>query len=155
TDKKKICLTATISLEGGDFNSDKELEAFTAGITRRLKECGLTSEDARYLVFNYGKQSNIIIDSMRTFVAEVKDAELRMLKAEALFTIEHELVHCLTDFFVRRTGRMFFMIESVEKYYLDVADYFATLFGWDRQRLLEEVKSIEAFIFDSRNFPPS
>ena len=155
TDKKKHCLTATISLEGGDFGSEKELEAFTAGITRRLKECGLSSEDARYLVFNYGKQSNTIIDSMRSFVEEVKDPELRMVKAEVLFTIEHELVHCLTDFFVRRTGRMFFMIESVEKYYLDIADYFATLFQWDRQRLLEEVKIIEAFIFDSRNFPSS
>ena len=147
---KDECFTDAIPLVGGDFAGDKELEVYTVGIARRMNGYRLTREDAQYLVSNYGRQCDEIIDSMRDI--EEQDPALRLLKAEALFSIGHELVHTLLDFFVRRTGRMYFWIESVEQYYLKIAEYFHEILGWNEKRLVNEKKDVEGLLFESRNF---
>ena len=53
-----------------------------------------------------------------------------MLEAELWFTMHHEMTCTPTDFFMRRTGRLFFDINSVHNYKDFILSKFATHYNW-------------------------
>ena len=64
--------------------------------------------------------------------------EVRMTLAEARFCIEQESSCRLTDFFNRRTGRLYFDLPSIDRVKNEVSTLFQEALGWDAQRMKEE-----------------
>ena len=120
--KVKECSTDKIPLCGNDFKKFKQVKKYIEEVFAVIKGDGFTEYDAWYLVTTYGKQTEDVLASIRTF--KNKDAHLRMIRAELNFAINHEMVSNPMDFFIRRTGRLYFDIESVREF-LD--PYFTTL----------------------------
>ena len=85
-----------------------------------LEEEGFQHYDAWYLVTNYGRQTDEILRNFR----KLKDADphWRLMKAELHFGLAYEMVQNPMDFLIRRTGRLYFDIHSVRKYYGRVID---------------------------------
>lgn len=106
--------TEKIVLSGGTFKNSKEVKSYTDAIYNRINEVDLTQKDAEYLVHNYGKQTDIILKKFDEFMED--NQEEKLIKAEVWFAINYEMACNPTDFFMRRTGRLFFDKQSVEKY---------------------------------------
>ena len=106
--------TEQIVLSGGTFKNSKEVKSYTDAIYNRTNEVDITQKDAEYLVHNYGKQTDIILKKFDEFMDE--NQEEKLIKAEVWFAIQFEMACNPTDFFMRRTGRLFFDKLSVEKY---------------------------------------
>ena len=106
--------TEQIVLSGGTFKNSKEVKSYTDAIYNRINEVDFTQKDAEYLVHNYGKQTDIILKKFDEFLDE--NQEEKLIKAEVWFAIQFEMACNPTDFFMRRTGRLFFDKLSVEKY---------------------------------------
>ena len=148
--KFKDVQTEEIVLSGGTFSNFSEVKSYTDAIYNRIAEVDFDEKDAQYLVYNYGKQTDIILKKFDEFVDE--NQQEKMIKAEVWFTIKYEMTCTPTDFFMRRTGRLFFNSQSVILYKTFVVSLFKEHFSWDEKtterhqlELEEKLKSIITF----------
>ncbi|MDO6743280.1 glycerol-3-phosphate dehydrogenase/oxidase [Tenacibaculum soleae] len=134
--------TEEIVLAGGPFQNYKSVNIYINQVLKNLKNYGFTKTDAAYLVHNYGKQTDIIIDKFD----ELKETnlELRLLKAEVWFTINHEMTCTPTDFFMRRTGRLFFDKPSVDTYKTAILNEFVKYFNWSEAATEIKLQELES-----------
>ncbi|MGB5189794.1 FAD-dependent oxidoreductase, partial [Robiginitalea sp.] len=81
------CQTEEIPLCGSDFKKFKEVQKYITRVLSKLEREGFEAYDAWYLVTNYGKQTEFILETFR----KLPDADpfWRMIKAELQFALEH------------------------------------------------------------------
>jgi glycerol kinase len=80
----------------------------------------------------------------------VQDKDLALLLAELWFCFHHEMIVTLSDFFLRRTGRLNFDIHSVLKWKEQVADEFGHYAGWPATRRTAELQQLDILVSDAR-----
>lgn len=127
------CSTDKIPLCGSEFKKYKHVKKYIDEVFDRIKEDGFSEYDAWYLVTNYGKQTDIILETYATL--RNKDSHLKMIRAEVQFAIAHEMVLNPLDFFIRRTGRLYFDIDSIRKYMDPIQEEFKKAFGYSKTEL--------------------
>lgn len=145
----KECQTDKLPLSGGVFKGSKDVDQYTSSIEKLLDEHRIAPW-TNYLVSNYGKQTNDILEIFESRTEE--DSEVRLGLSELLFTIEYESVTSLLDFFERRTGRLYFYIESIEKLTHPVLEEMASIFNWDESRKAKELDDLAAAIHRATHF---
>lgn len=140
----KDCTTDQIPLCGSAFKNYKQVKKYIAEIHRQIKPDGFSAYDAWYLVTTYGNQTEHILKRY----AELKDGDkaLRMIKAELHFGIRYEMVQSPMDFFIRRTGRLYFDIESVRTFMGPILEEFRKVLGADSARIASWKAELEAEI---------
>lgn len=148
--KLKPCTTDKIPLCGNDFKKFKHVKKYIQEIFERIKADGLTEHDAWFLVTNYGKQTEIILDNYKGF--RNNDNQLRLLRAELKFGIEYEMISNPIDFFIRRTGRLYFDIESIRTYMNPVFDDIKKVFEYSDEKMLNFKVQLENELDRHSNF---
>jgi glycerol-3-phosphate dehydrogenase len=123
--------TEEIVLSGGTFKDSSEVKSYTDAIYNRIAEVDFSEKDAEYLVYNYGKQTDLILKKFDELTDE--NQQEKMIKAEVWFTVNYEMACTPTDFFMRRTGRLFFDTHSVNMYKDFVFTEFEDYFSWDKK----------------------
>ena len=136
--------TKEIALSGGTFQNYQEVQSYTDAIYNRIAEVDFNQKDAEYLVHNYGKQTDIILQKFDDLMHD--NMQEKMIKAEVWFTINYEMTCSPTDFFMRRTGRLFFDTHSVFLFKELVLDLFKTHFSWDEKTTEEHLKELEKHV---------
>ena len=136
--------TENLILTGGPFLNYKAVKLYIKQIHNQIKSEGLSKKDAQYLVHNYGKQTDIVLDKFDEISDET--AEKRLLKAEIWFTIQHEMTCTPTDFFMRRTGRLFFDKPSVDAYKELVLNEFSVYFKLDATTITQQRNELDSKI---------
>ncbi len=131
----EACKTDTIPLCGSDFKKFKHVKKYMEEVLQKIEADGFTYHDAWFLVTNYGKQTEKVLELYRSF--KNKDAHLRMIRAELQFGIAHEMVMNPMDFFIRRTGRLYFDIDSIRTYQKAIMEDLKNAFGYDSAQVLE------------------
>ena len=102
------------------------------------------------MVTNYGKQTEIILDYYAKIVD--KDKQVRLAKAELAFGIEFEMVQNPMDFFIRRTGRLYFDIDSVRVLTEPILAEFQNRFGVPDTKVEEWRKTLESELKEHSDF---
>ncbi len=147
----KECYTEEIPLAGNvDFKKFKHVTKYIAEIYNRIKEDGFTKHDAWFLVTNYGKQTELILNTYASL--KDKDKYVRMAKAELHFGIDYEMVQNPMDFFIRRTGRLYFDIDSVRDLMEPVLEEFKTIYGVDDAQILAWKEELNRELEEHSNF---
>ena len=136
--------TDEIVLSGGAFKNSSEVKSYTDAIQNRIAEVDFTRIDAEYLVHNYGKQTDIILQKFDDIMHD--NMQEKMIKAEVWFAINYEMATNPTDFFMRRTGRLFFNSESVHQFKNFVLSEFKTAFSWDIKTTENHQKELKHYI---------
>jgi glycerol-3-phosphate dehydrogenase len=136
----KPCATHRTTICGGPFSSAIEVDAYIYEIAQSLEKYNLQNM-ANYLVSNYGKQTEEILKIMEK--REEKDYSTRLGMAELIFSINQESTHTLLDYFERRTGRLYFDIQSINQLKDPVVRHMAQVFHWDKERLKSEIERLE------------
>ncbi len=131
----EACKTDTIPLCGSDFKKFKHVKRYMDEVHQKIEADGFTYHDAWFLVTNYGKQTEKVLELYRSF--KNKDAHLRMIRAELQYGIAHEMVMNPMDFFIRRTGRLYFDIESIHTYQKAIMEDLQKAFGYDSTQVLD------------------
>jgi glycerol-3-phosphate dehydrogenase len=132
----KDCHTDQIHFKGGPFRNEHEVDVFRLKIEERISQIGLDKYYASYLVSNYGKQAEIILDRLEELKGD--DSEIKLGLAELWFGIHNELVFSSLDFFMRRTGRLYFDIMSINKLIHPVLNFLKASFNWTDQKVASE-----------------
>ncbi len=147
--KFEDCNTDSIILTGGPFRNSKAVNDYTMEVQKRLFDENL-GEYAGYMVSNYGKQT----DEILAYYEEIEDPdnETRLGLAELKFTLKHEAVFSMLDFFERRTGRLYFNINSIEKLIGPTLDHFTAFFEWSQDRRTKELNDLKNAIYKASHF---
>lgn len=130
----KPCTTESIPLCGNEFKKFKHVKRYISEVYDRIKSDGFTEHDAWFLVTNYGKQTETILELYQN--RKESDIATKLILAELEFGIAHEMVQDPMDFFIRRTGRLYFDIDSVRTYMNPVLKEFKTIFKTDDAKIL-------------------
>ena len=133
--------TKEIVLSGGTFKNSSEVRSYIDAIHNRIAEVDFDEKDAEYLVHNYGKQTDIILQKFDDLMHD--NMQEKMIIAEVWFTIHHEMACTPTDFFMRRTGRLFFDANSIKVYKKLVFSEFQKYFSWDDKTVEKHQKELE------------
>jgi glycerol-3-phosphate dehydrogenase len=123
----KRCFTASIPLTEPGFKSYAEVEKFRLKFPARL-------------VYTFGRATENII-------ASPKDPIL----AELDYCLENEMVLSAADFFIRRTGTLYFNIQRMENFE-PVLTAMRDYLKWDQTKMEEERKRLTDSIKLSRQF---
>lgn len=147
-DLLKNCYTDTITISGGPWENYNEVLQYIQKVFKNIEPLGFTQHDAWFLVTTYGKQVEKILkiyDSINE-----KDIYKRLIQAEFQFCTEYEMIATPSDFFIRRTGRLFFDIQSLKdhldtilqayKYHFKVSD---SQVEKEKSKLLNAIKNSE------------
>jgi glycerol-3-phosphate dehydrogenase len=139
------CSTERIPIFGGPFEDDQAVARYRADLRNKLTTMyNLPSAYwADYLVANYGRQTETILDRMAAFDDEPAVA---LTRAEAWFAVHHEMAATLLDFFDRRTGRLFFNLPSIAPVLPLLRRDFQTYLGWSDQRTEQEERETMALL---------
>ena len=136
----KECYTEKIFLCGNvDFKKFKHVTKYIDEVFDQIKADGFTKHDAWFLVTNYGKQTDTILETYAGIVEE--DKYVRLAKAELAFGIDYEMIQTPMDFFIRRTGRLYFDIDSIRTLMEPLLKEFQSRFNVDQTKI-EEWRSI-------------
>lgn len=118
--KAETSKTANTPVYGSEFKHNDEISEYIIQLTSRNKESGLSVEEIKEWVYRYGTETNKIIDEYLSLSARNKDCECASHLAELSYCIDNEMVMTLEDFYIRRSGKMYFDLPNM-LIYLDEA----------------------------------
>ncbi len=143
--KFKTCATENIGLVGGPWKNYKEVKNYISSLNLKLKKEGFDDYTGWYLTSVYGKQTEQILQIYN--VLGEGDCHSRLVRAELLFCAKFELLLTPQDYFIRRTGKMYFDIESIKQLLEVVLKEYQAVFKTDdfkigqyRKELLLEIE---------------
>ncbi len=144
------CKTDSIILSGGKFVTPNGILQYIDEQFRTVKDLGITKIQLTALVRKYGTNTEKIIrnikelqNSKRAMNNKPYDQRYSFLVGELMYGIEEEMVASLSDFLIRRSGRLFFGRDELEWLYPRLADEMASMLGWskeDKERHLQQFK---------------
>ena len=134
------CTTEHIVLEGGSFSGAKEVASYTQELELHVMDKQLQAYRARYLVSNYGRRAEKILERMEEYESE--DAEVALARAELWFCVHYEMVHSVLDFIDRRSGRLYFDIHSIEALIPTLVSDMSEYFDWPAEKMEEESRRL-------------
>jgi len=142
--------TKHLALSGGAFKNAQEVNEYLEEVKRKLANFSLSEYYAAYLVHNYGRQTDDILASLNQLTNA--HVELRLILAELDFTIKNESVQTCVDFFERRTGRIFFHIDTVEQFKGHVLEAMQKALHWSDARKEKEQALLQEHLARAKTF---
>ena len=140
----RSCKTDQITLPGGAFKNYQAVDRYLAEISKNpaLKEASPNS--AWHLVTTFGKQAGEILRYLPGNTGRKSITE-DIVMAELEFTFAHEMVCSPSDFFIQRTGRLYFDIASIPASLDKVVHFFSEKLGWSSDKIdYEKAKVLKA-----------
>lgn len=134
--KRKMvkCTTHLLPVSGGKVGGPGNFENFLRKAIREGEELGLSGEEARLLSQTYGSNVQALYEIVKNNRPQAEQAEMPApLFARLVYAIEQEMALTPADFFIRRTGMMYFHIEAVIRYRDAVTRYMKGRFQWSEE----------------------
>ncbi|WP_203362394.1 glycerol-3-phosphate dehydrogenase/oxidase [Bacillus sp. REN10] len=142
----KSVQTLHMPISGGDVGGSSNFEFFVHKKENEAVAFGLTKEQGRKLTQMYGSN----VDELFNIAAANKQQALPPdIYAQVVYTVKHEMIAKPVDFFIRRTGAVFFNIEWAKTYKKPVIQLMAQLLDWDEQTLATYEAELDQEIQDA------
>ncbi|WP_221567949.1 glycerol-3-phosphate dehydrogenase/oxidase [Alkalihalobacillus sp. TS-13] len=133
------CNTKHLPISGGDVGGSGGFETFKKSKVEQGMKLGLKEKLAEILVQRYGSNIDPIYEIYKGL--EDGDGMPKYLRAVLQYSIDEEMATKPIDFFIRRTGALFFDIEWVFKWKTPVIESMAVQLGWtDDEKQIYEVE---------------
>ncbi|MHB0753988.1 glycerol kinase GlpK [Polaribacter sp. M15] len=152
--KLKKSTTEKISLVNPMLKSFKEVKYYQKELEKELLDKGVPTKDASYYAFylttTYGKNTALILNKYDFFRSG--NPLNKLIRAEVWYCIHYEMTNSLADFFVRRTGRLYFNIKSIAQYLHVVISDCKMYLDWDEHRVTQEIERMNLLLKDATNY---
>ncbi|MET3291624.1 UNVERIFIED_CONTAM: glycerol-3-phosphate dehydrogenase [Brevibacillus sp. OAP136] len=138
------CHTDQIVLAGGDFLKATQIPGFIKAQAQRLQAVGIGEDSVGALVGKYGTNTEQIVTSCLELLAQGKTPQEALLSAELQYGINEEMVMSLSDFLIRRSGRLFFERNTLASLYPKLADELGNAFHWTQAKKERDITAFES-----------
>ncbi len=120
-----------LPLSGGEVNGSKGFKQFKEERIKIGESIGLSKEAANKLVSLYGANVDTVFHLYKERKADAEHAQIDPVAfAQLVVALEYEMIYKPVDFFIRRTGALFFDIKWVKQHQHAVIDYMASELEW-------------------------
>ncbi|KIL44986.1 glycerol-3-phosphate dehydrogenase/oxidase [Jeotgalibacillus soli] len=142
--------TINLPISGADFGGSRHFKSFVDKKAAEATQFGLTEEEGRKLASFYGTN----VDQLFKLAHAAKGIELEapmtpVVHAEVVYAVQEEMTVKPVDFFIRRTGRLFFDIEWVQRHKEPVMKLMKNLLQWDDETYQTYQAELEKEIEDA------
>ena len=120
------CITKKLPISGGDLSGAKFYPKFIEAKTEVGINLGLSEKESKELAAFYGTN----VDLVYAFIQQANGILPPVLYGCLYYSIYYESVSKPVDFFIRRTGKLFFDISFVETYKDAVIAEMKSIFNW-------------------------
>ncbi|MGD6855807.1 glycerol-3-phosphate dehydrogenase/oxidase [Bacillus infantis] len=144
--------TATMHLpiSGGDVGGSQGFKTFMTNKVDEGKELGLTEEAARKLVQRYGSNADIVFDIYKNGKEKALAENLDpVVYAGLRYSIDYEMAYKPVDFFIRRTGALFFDIGWVREHKDAVIMFMKKEFSWSEEQAAAYTEELDVLIYEA------
>ncbi|MTD30207.1 glycerol-3-phosphate dehydrogenase/oxidase [Planomicrobium sp. YIM 101495] len=122
--------TKKLALSGGDFGGSRNFTKFVKSAALRGGEFNLPLHDARMFAQFFGTNAFKVFEIYRDLPASIEGNLPRTLAATVEYGIQEEMTYTPADFFVRRTGDLYFHLDDVLRFKEGVLAYMAARLGY-------------------------
>lgn len=136
---KQLSQTKKIKLSAGDFAGSKAVKTFQQKLEIEFETLGISAEKFGWLVRNYGIFADQILQKTTEFQQVKLPPEIALLKAEVWFCIHSEAATNLSDFLIRRTGKLYFEREKIVEILPFISKTFQEYLGWSEEKLTQHL----------------
>ncbi|APH03717.1 glycerol-3-phosphate dehydrogenase/oxidase [Bacillus weihaiensis] len=144
----KSSMTKSYPISGGNVGGSKGYPSFLSKKENEASSFGFTTEEGRKLAAMYGSNVEKLFEYGKQYDKE--DSKLsRVVFAQLMYSIENEMVSKPVDFFIRRTGALFFHIDFVREWKEAVIDEMAEKLSWTPEQKQEYTGQLEKEIEDA------
>ncbi|MGN9866254.1 glycerol-3-phosphate dehydrogenase [Bacillus swezeyi] len=144
------CKTKTMPISGGHIGGSENLEAFIEAKAADGIAAGLTEQTAKQLAARYGSNTDHLFERVQQLKDEAAKRRIPVhVLAEMDYGIEEEMAAVPADFFVRRTGALFFDIHWVRTYKEGLTEYMSDKLNWDAETRAEHMKTLDMLLHDA------
>ncbi|WP_079527122.1 glycerol-3-phosphate dehydrogenase/oxidase [Halobacillus hunanensis] len=118
-------------LSGGEVNGSKGFKQFKEERIKIGESMGLSKEAANKLVSLYGANVDTVFNLFKERKTDAERAQIDPVAfAQLVVALEYEMIYKPVDFFIRRTGALFFDIKWVKQHQHAVIDFMANELEW-------------------------
>ncbi|CAM1342198.1 glycerol kinase GlpK [Tenacibaculum amylolyticum] len=143
--------TEHILLVNPSLHSVAEVNEYQEELTKALANLGIDDPYyAWHLCTTYGKKANKILE--RSAFYRSGTMIQRLVRAELWYCIQFEMTNSLADFFVRRTGRLYFNINSISEHLDIVLKDCISILEWDKKRVAQEKALLHQLLSDATTY---
>lgn len=147
---KKVS-TKNEPVSGGDVGGSVGYQNYVDNISRKAPSYGLTLDEGHMLAMKYGSN----VEAVYQYAGITNDNHEKYslpkpLYAEVIYGILHEMVIKPADFFVRRSGKLYFEIEDIVKYRSGVEQLLQDTLSYDDQTRNQFSRELDEAIEDTR-----
>ena len=143
-------LTKNLPISGGDVGGSEGFKTFVINKINIGKELGLTEEMAKKLTFRYGSNVDYVFNIYRDEKVKAQAENLDpVVYASLRYAIDHELAYKPVDFFIRRTGAIFFDIDWVQEHKYSVTRFMKKEFNWSEDQGEVYKSELEQLIYEA------
>jgi len=144
----KSVQTKNIPLTGKKWSA-KEVKELIKSLGIKIKSHQLDDYFSWYLVTNYGHAATEILENITNYE---NSPEISLTRAELAYGLEKELVFSLEDFYVRRTGKLYFEIQNIALTKEYIIEDFAKYFKWSDAEKVMKVAAFDEEYQDATTF---
>lgn len=123
--------TKYLPISGGDVGGSKGFEQFKKEKLTEGTNLGIPEETTQQLIEQYGGNVDQLFKIYQDNKETAKTQQIDpFVLTELIYGMTYELVYKPVDFFIRRTGALFFDIDWVREHQTSVIDYMAQSLNW-------------------------
>ncbi|GAB4254752.1 MAG: glycerol-3-phosphate dehydrogenase [Saprospiraceae bacterium] len=130
--------THHIPLSDQPFANTAEVRQFVNDLHEMVQKAGLPPWKCFSLTEMYGRYAQDIVEA----AIQLGGGEEALIRAELHHSLEHELIATALDFYERRSGRLFFEIDSVAPSMDFVIPELKNAFGWPDELALDAASNV-------------
>jgi glycerol-3-phosphate dehydrogenase len=136
--------TRNIPMSGGDVGGSDKFAAFVSRTAAEGERVGFTGAESTFLAQRYGSNASKLFALAASQPQWILESGLPLVLAVQLqYAIEQEMTVKPVDFFIRRTGNLFFHIEEVRRWSAPVISAMAALLGWSGEQTASYTAELE------------
>lgn len=136
--------TMHLPMSGGDVGGSKGFIDYKEKQIVAGEGIGMTRKNAAQLVQQYGSNVEKVFDIYEESQHEATQEKIDPIVLATLkYALEHELAYTPLDYFVRRTGAMYFDVAWVKQHEEAVIDYMAKVLNWTEEEKATHRKQLD------------
>lgn len=145
----QACQTKHLPISGGHVDGASNFASFVEKKEKDGELRGFTKEQYRKLVHRYGSNIDRIFDIAKRYDPNNKFGLPLEVFVQIVYSLEDEMTVKPVDFFIRRTGALFFDIHWVVEWKDAILDYMEDALGWTVEEKTRFKEELEAALKDA------
>lgn len=149
------CQTKNMRLSGGEFPfypTQSKLIEFADTKYDEAKQTGISATNFKKLFYRFGMNIDKVTELAYNYYNESKNSESAWLYAQIDYCINNEMIISLSDFFIRRTGMIFFYIDEIYPVLNQAADFISEKLNWSNEEKQKKIKDMNNALALAKSF---